>query len=54
MSVVIDEVEAQVEARPPVTEAAPDMSKPRPTIDPGQAIKAYALAKERELRLRAD
>lgn len=54
MPVVIDEVEAHVEDRPPVVEAAPDMSKPRPSIDPGQVIKAFAVVKERELRLRAD
>lgn len=54
MSVVIDEVQTTVEQHPPVSEAAPDQSKPRPALDPRQAIRTYALIKERELRLQAD
>ena len=54
MPVTIDEVETRVEERPPVAEAAPDMKKPRPMVDPGQLIKDYALIEERQLRLLAD
>ena len=54
MPVTIDEVETRVEERPPVAEAAPDMKRPRPAVDPGELIKAYALIQERQLRLVAD
>lgn len=54
MPVVIDEVETHVEERLPVVEAAPDMTKPRPTVDARQLMKSYALIMERERRLRAD